>query len=178
MRTLTFSLLLTLLSLNGVAQADTSTKIPMHLINEHGPSSRIGEMTVSESPYGLIFTPNLTDLPTGLHGFHVHQNPSCDARTVEGKQVAGMAAGGHWDPARTNRHAGPHGDGHLGDLPALAVGIDGRANYPVLAPRLKLLQELQGHSLMIHLGGDNHQDHPAPLGGGGARLACGVMRLE
>jgi len=53
---------------------------------------------------------------------------------------------------------------------------DGRANYPVLAPRLKSLLELQGHSLMIHLDGDNHQDHPALLGGGGARLACGVIR--
>jgi Cu-Zn family superoxide dismutase len=28
---------------------------------------------------------------------------------------------------------------------------------------------------MIHVGGDNHADHPAPLGGGGARLACGVI---
>jgi Cu-Zn family superoxide dismutase len=176
MRTFTLSLCLTLLSLSGEALTNTLTKIPMHLVNEHGASSPIGEMTVRESPYGLIFTPNLTDLPPGLHGLHVHQNPSCDAREVEGKQVAGLAAGGHWDPAQTNRHAGPYGDGHLGDLPALAVGIDGRTNYPVLAPRLKLLQELQGHSLMIHLGGDNHQDHPAPLGGGGARLACGVIR--
>jgi Cu-Zn family superoxide dismutase len=28
---------------------------------------------------------------------------------------------------------------------------------------------------MIHAGGDNHADHPAPLGGGGARMACGVI---
>ena len=25
-------------------------------------------------------------------------------------------------------------------------------------------------------GGDNHADHPAPLGGGGARVACGVVK--
>jgi Cu-Zn family superoxide dismutase len=28
---------------------------------------------------------------------------------------------------------------------------------------------------MVHAGGDNHDDHPMPLGGGGARFACGVI---
>jgi Cu-Zn family superoxide dismutase len=28
---------------------------------------------------------------------------------------------------------------------------------------------------MIHEGGDNYSDEPAPLGGGGARIACGVI---
>ena len=57
----------------------------------------------------------------------------------------------------------------------LVVGADGKAGYPVLAPRLKRLTDIQGRSLMVHVGGDNHADHPAPLGGGGARVACGVI---
>jgi superoxide dismutase, Cu-Zn family len=28
---------------------------------------------------------------------------------------------------------------------------------------------------MIHAGGDNYADQPQPLGGGGARIACGVI---
>jgi Cu-Zn family superoxide dismutase len=28
---------------------------------------------------------------------------------------------------------------------------------------------------MVHVGGDNHADHPQPLGGGGVRFACGVI---
>jgi len=28
---------------------------------------------------------------------------------------------------------------------------------------------------MIHAGGDNYSDEPAKLGGGGARMACGVV---
>ncbi len=28
---------------------------------------------------------------------------------------------------------------------------------------------------MVHAGGDNHSDHPLPLGGGGERFACGVI---
>jgi len=52
---------------------------------------------------------------------------------------------------------------------------DGSANYPVLAPRLKKISEIKGHALMIHAGGDNHADMPKPLGGGGDRMACGVI---
>jgi Cu-Zn family superoxide dismutase len=29
---------------------------------------------------------------------------------------------------------------------------------------------------MIHAGGDNYSDHPEKLGGGGARIACGVVK--
>jgi Cu-Zn family superoxide dismutase len=29
---------------------------------------------------------------------------------------------------------------------------------------------------MIHAGGDNYSDQPVPLGGGGARIACGVVK--
>jgi len=29
---------------------------------------------------------------------------------------------------------------------------------------------------MIHAGGDNMSDKPEPLGGGGARYACGVIK--
>jgi len=29
---------------------------------------------------------------------------------------------------------------------------------------------------MIHAGGDNYADQPAPRGGGGARVACGAIK--
>jgi Cu-Zn family superoxide dismutase len=29
---------------------------------------------------------------------------------------------------------------------------------------------------MVHVGGDNYSDTPAPLGGGGGRLVCGVVK--
>jgi len=89
--------------------------------------------------------------------------------------TAGMAAGGHLDPAKTGKHLGPYGDGHLGDLPPLVVDADGTAMLPVLAPRLKV-KDLKGRSIMIHAGGDNYSDQPKPLGGGGARVACGVIK--
>jgi Cu-Zn family superoxide dismutase len=45
-----------------------------------------------------------------------------------------------------------------------------------VAPRIKDVSALKGRALMIHAGGDNYSDAPAPLGGGGARLACGVVQ--
>lgn len=150
-------------------------EIKLQLLDQNG-NKDIGTVTITESPYGLVFTPNLTDLTEGLHGFHIHQNPSCEAKEKDGKMVLGLGAGGHWDPTNAKQHGYPWSDNaHLGDLPALAVSHQGTATNPVLAPRLKKLDDIRGHALMIHQGGDNHSDHPAMLGGGGARMACGVI---
>jgi len=149
--------------------------VPMNLVTEQGIGKGIGTITISEGPAGLVFTPQLIDLAPGSHGFHVHQNADCAAGMKDGKTVPGLAAGGHYDPASAAKHEGPHGKGHLGDLPSLTVGADGKAVTAVTAPRLKMA-DVKGRSLMIHAGGDNYADQPAPLGGGGARVACGVIK--
>ena len=151
------------------------TSVALHQLNEAGVGQPIGSVRIVETPHGLVFYPQLTGLVAGVHGFHVHEKPSCAASEADGKKVPGGAAGGHYDPAGTKKHGEPWGDGHLGDLPALVVAADGSASMPVLAPRLKSLQDVRNRSLMVHAGGDNHADHPAPLGGGGARVACGVI---
>lgn len=148
--------------------------VSMQLAEPSGPGKTIGAINATATPYGVLFTPTLTGLPPGLHGFHLHEKPSCAPGDKEGKTVAALGAGGHFDPAASGRHEGPYGNGHLGDLPPLYVDANGSATQPVLAPRLKL-EQLKGHALMIHAGGDNHADHPEKLGGGGARIACGVM---
>ena len=109
------------------------------------------------------------------HGFHVHETGSCGTNEKDGKKVAAGAAGGHFDPVASKHHAGPSGDGHLGDLPALVVNDSGAAGTAVTAPRLTKLSEVKGKALMIHAGGDNFSDQPKPLGGGGERIACGVI---
>jgi Cu-Zn family superoxide dismutase len=166
----TLPLLLALLTTPAMADSVT---IPMHLVNESGVGNSLGQVMVSESKYGLIFSPSLSGLPPGLHGFHVHENPSCSLQEKDGQKVPALAAGGHYDPAKSGKHGTPWGDGHLGDLPALYVDKDGKAEQAVLAPRLKL-SDVKGRSIMVHAGGDNHADHPAPLGGGGARIVCGI----
>jgi Cu-Zn family superoxide dismutase len=154
--------------------ANADVVVPMNVVDENGIGAPIGTVTISETPYGLVFTPSLEQLPPGLHGFHVHEKASCAPGEKDGKKVAALGAGPHYDPTASGKHGLPWGDGHLGDLPALYVDAQGKASYPVLAPRLKAA-DLKGRSLMVHAGGDNHADHPAPLGGGGARVACGVI---
>lgn len=157
------------------ATAFADVVVPMHLVTEKGVGASVGQVTISESRYGLVFTPALQGVAPGLHGFHLHQNASCEPKEKDGKMMAAGAAGAHYDPAATNAHGTPWGEGHLGDLPPLYVAADGTATQPVLAPRLKL-SDLPGRAIMIHAGGDNHSDHPAALGGGGARVACGVVK--
>ena len=150
------------------------TVIDMYHVSHEGTETKIGAIKVEETAYGILFTPNLSGLTPGLHGFHVHAIGNCGSMEKDGHMVAGLAAGGHFDPEKTNAHKGPYGNGHLGDLPALFVDASGMAVHPVLAPRLKPT-DLPGHSLMLHEGGDNYSDAPKALGGGGARVACGVI---
>ena len=154
------------------AFADTLS-ITVHLTSEHGVGDKIGTITAEDTPYGLLLTPSLTGLAPGLHGFHLHEHATCECAEKDGKMTAALAAGNHFDPGKTGKHLGPYGEGHLGDLPPLWVDADGKCTLPVLAPRLKVA-DLAGRSIMIHAGGDNYSDTPAPLGGGGARIACGV----
>lgn len=163
-------------ALMGLAvSASAGTVVSVLKLDSKGVGTMLGTVTISESPYGLVFTPNLKGLPNGVHGFHLHANGSCEPAEKEGKMVAGLAAGGHYDPKKTGKHGMPWGDGHLGDLPPLYVDNDGKATTPVLAPRVKVA-DLKGRALMIHAGGDNFSDQPKPLGGGGARIACGVIQ--
>ncbi len=148
--------------------------VPMAAAEPGGPGPALGTVRIVETAHGLAFYPALKGLPPGLHGFHVHEKPSCAPGEQNGARVPALGAGGHLDPAGTKKHGEPWGDGHLGDLPPLYVAADGSATQPVLGPRLKLA-DVANRSLMVHAGGDNHADHPAPLGGGGARVACGVI---
>lgn len=148
--------------------------VPLRLATEQGAGEDVGSIRVEQTRYGLAFTPELRGLTPGLHGFHVHENPSCEPARKDGKPTPAAAAGDHYDPKRSGKHGLPWGTGHLGDLPPLYVAADGTATQPVLAPRLKLA-DVTGRSLMVHAGGDNHADHPQPLGGGGGRIACGVI---
>lgn len=159
------------IGLSLVSHADMIVKIQK--VTPEGIGADIGTVTISQADDGVRFKPELEGLEPGEHGFHVHEIPSCDAMEVRGKLVPALAAGGHYDPDDTRRHEGPEGNGHKGDLPKLMVDDKGMATEAVIAPRLTL-KELSGHSLMIHEGGDNYSDKP-PMGGGGARIACGVI---
>lgn len=157
------------------AQANETIDVEMHKVSADGVEDSIGTVSIEKTDHGLLLTPSLSDLEPGVHGFHVHQNASCEpAEDDSGEMTAALSAGGHYDPEDTGTHQGPYAEGHLGDLPVLTVNEDGEANLPVLAPRLSM-EDMSGRSLMIHAGGDTYEDEPH-LGGGGPRMACGVVK--
>ncbi|RKR03248.1 Cu-Zn family superoxide dismutase [Kushneria sinocarnis] len=149
--------------------------VEMQELNDQGTGESLGTVTFEDSQYGLLIKPDLQGLPAGTqHGFHLHQNPSCAPSTSDGETTPGGAAGGHFDPADTGTHAGPYVEqSHLGDMPVLMVDQQGSATTPMLAPRLQEA-DLAGHAVIVHEGGDTY-DEPPRLGGGGGRLACGVI---
>jgi len=122
-----------------------------------------GSITFRDSEFGVLITPDLGGLASGLYGLHLHDGAICES------------AGGHFDPENTGRHEGPYGKGHLGDLPNLTVDADGTAWLPVLAPRLKL-SDVKDHAIMLP-GGADHYDHHAEHshGTGGGGMFCGEV---
>ena len=168
--------LATLALLIATPAAAADVHAAMALATPSGDGAAVGQITASDGPAGVAFKLNLHGLPPGPHGFHVHQNASCAPATgPDGRATPAGGAGPHLDPAKTGMHMGPEGAGHLGDLPRIDVAADGTATATLSAPHIHSVADLKGHALMIHAGGDNYADQPAPLGGGGARIVCGVI---
>ncbi len=160
----------------GALAASDGLTVQMFKATPEGPGEAIGTVTIMPAQDGgAAFKLALHGLPPGPHGFHVHQNDSCMPTLTNGVRIPAGGAGGHWDPNATAKHGGPEGEGHKGDLPVLEVANDGTADQTLVAPHIRSIYDLRGLSLMIHVGGDNYSDSPAPLGGGGLRFACGLI---
>jgi Cu-Zn family superoxide dismutase len=149
--------------------------VQMNAIDDKGVGAPVGTVNIAPAAGGgVTLTPDLHGLPPGSHGFHVHELANCGAKEQDGKMQPGLLAGGHYDPGKTGKHEGPEGQGHHGDLPVLVVDADGRARTPLTAKRLAL-NDVADRALVIHEGGDNYSDQPKPVGGGGKRIACGIV---
>ena len=164
-----------LLLLTSLTYAQEKITVQMYKVDESGINQQIGTVTVTESNEGLVFKSKLSGLPEGNQGFHIHEKPDCSAMEHDAKMTPAGMAGGHYDPMKTKKHEGPEGDGHLGDLPFLITDKDGTSNSLVIATRIKKLSEIKNRSIMIHENGDNYSDTPVLLGGGGKRIACGII---
>ncbi|RCW71106.1 Cu-Zn family superoxide dismutase [Marinobacter nauticus] len=157
------------------AVAEPKLEVEMYEAGVEGRGDSIGTVTLTAYDQGVLIESDLTGLSPGVHGFHLHENADCSPVEKDGKTTPAGAAGGHYDPENTGKHKGPFDkSGHLGDLPRLHVGQEGNNAQTNIAPRLQL-SDFKGRALVIHGGGDNYSDSPQPLGGGGARVACGVV---
>lgn len=111
----------------------------------------------------LTFTGGISGLAPGKHGFHIHENGSCD-------HAGGHSTtGGHYDVGGAPHACPPAIARHRGDLGNLVANADGIVNVSMTGFDLRL-EELVGRAFVIHEKADDCSTQPA--GNSGARIAC------
>ena len=135
----------------------------------------VGQVTLEQTPQGVLIRARFTDLQPGPRAFHIHEVGKCDPPKFE-------SAGGHFNP-RSHKHGYHTPDGaHAGDLPNLHVPDTRRLTVEVLARDVSLggdrpgggLLVGEGTALVVHAGVDDYKTDPS--GDAGGRIACGVIR--
>jgi Cu-Zn family superoxide dismutase len=129
-----------------------------------------GTITFTKTDKGTRIQAEITGLPPGKHGFHVHEFG--DASSPDGK-----AAGGHFNP-KGMVHGDPSKTAprHLGDLGNIEADSSGKASYDKIDPDLPLAGPLSiiGHGVVIH---EKADDFGQPVGNAGGRLAVAVIGI-
>jgi Cu-Zn family superoxide dismutase len=138
----------------------------------NGAGDKIGTATFSASSDGVQISVDVSQLPPGTHGIHIHAVGRCEGPDFK-------TAGGHFNPAN-KKHGKDSADGpHNGDLLNITAGSDGRAKASLLDANVSLgsgansLFQPGGAAIVIHAGPDDYKTDPA--GNSGARIACGVI---
>lgn len=134
----------------------------------------VGTVTFNETGSGMLHViVEMTDLPPGPHGFHVHETGEC---AVEG---GFESAGGHYAGGREHGVESENGP-HPGDFPNVHVNQEGVLKVEFFTDRLSLsqdgdnpLMDADGSAVVVHSGQDDYTSQPS--GDAGERIACGVI---
>ena len=135
---------------------------------------QIGTAKITSTKDGVKIAVTVAQLSPGEHGIHIHNVGKCEP-------PAFTTAGPHFNP--TGAHHGMNNTQdahpHLGDLPNLVVGQDGKAKTTFVAKGVTLgdgpssLFHDGGTALVIHAKADDLMSDPS--GNSGDRIACGVI---
>jgi Cu-Zn family superoxide dismutase len=138
----------------------------------------VGTARFAAAGDGVSVSLEVTGLPPGAHGVHIHDTGECDAS----RETPFSSAGGHLNPT-SRQHGLENANGpHAGDLPNLDVGSDGTGSLDGTAAQgtadaLALLLDPHGAAIIVHANRDDQvtDDGPDGPGNSGARIACGVI---
>jgi Cu-Zn family superoxide dismutase len=138
-----------------------------------------GTAELSEHPQGtgtmVELTLTVSGLTPGKHGVHLHAVGKCEPDF--------LAAGGHFDPGpASNTDPDANHPFHMGDVPNLEVGADGKGTMKIMTTRVTLSDgpltvfDADGTAIIVH-GNEDTGTTGAPKSGvsGGPRVACGVL---
>ena len=147
--------------------AGTTARVAM----KDAAGATLGDLSIVQTPNGVLVTGLLTNVPAGTHGIHFHTVGRC-APTFD-------AAGGHFNPtARQHGYRNANG-AHAGDLPNINVATDGTVRIELFTSLVDLgrgpngLFDADGSAIMIHALADDYTTDPS--GSSGARIACGEV---
>ncbi len=170
MRTLLIAAAFSTLALPGLAAS------PPVNVTLQGPAGQmLGSAQLTEGPRGLLLRLDVKDLPPGWHGLHFHETGDCSSPDFK-------SAGAHLHGAAASVHGLLNSAGNeSGDLPNLFVAADGTGRAEFFStwtslgadPSRQSLADANGGAIVIHAAADDHLTQP--IGGAGARLACGVI---
>lgn len=158
------------LTLPALAQdAKTATANVMDL---EGKS--LGTLELMSTGTGVHISGQLSGLPAGDHGIHIHEKGDCDAA---GKFES---AGGHFNPT-SHKHGKDNPEGpHAGDLQNITVPPEGAGalvdltdENVTLAEGENSLFDADGSAIVVHADPDDYKTDPS--GNSGDRIACGVI---
>ena len=158
---------------SGASAQDTPANTRIELKNSAGAA--IGSATLAEGPSGVLVKVEVKGLTPGWHGLHFHEKADCSKADF-------TSAGGHVHGKPTMVHGLLNPDANeAGDLPNIYAAADGTAQAEVFSGFVSLtgkagreaLQDKDGSALVIHANADDHKAQP--IGGAGARVACGAI---
>jgi Cu-Zn family superoxide dismutase len=131
-----------------------------------------GVVTFREIDHEILIRVNLTGLPPGLHGFHIHE---CGDLS-EGCQ----SACAHYNPTGAKHGGLKDAESHAGDLGNILADDQGNCKMDMTTNKFHL-QEILGRSLIIHGQADDLGVHNTveskTTGTSGARIACEIIGI-
>lgn len=155
----------------GVAYAQ-GTSVTTNILNNKGAA--IGTVELKGGNNGTVLRVQLKAgaLTPGWHGIHLHANGDCS------DHAKFVASKGHVNHAK-NKHGLLNAEGpDEGDLPNIFANADGSVNAELATRTLMSgaqgLKDADGSAIVIHANADDH--NAQPIGGAGARVACGVIK--
>lgn len=140
-----------------------------------GDGKDLGTATLTEAPHGVLLRLDMKGLTPGWHGLHFHEKGDCGTPDFK-------SAGAHVHTTAAVVHGLLNLDGNdNGDLPNIHAGADGAVMAELYSPLVSLkgaggrpaLLDADGSAIVIHASPDDHKSQP--IGGAGARVACGVV---
>jgi Cu-Zn family superoxide dismutase len=173
MKSIAFAIAAGLVAATAAVAADAPKSAHVEL--KSGTGQSLGHAMLTDAPNGVLLRIEAKGLPPGWHGLHFHEKADCSKADF-------TSAGGHVHDKPTVVHGLLNPDAtEAGDLPNLYVAADGSANAEIFSSYVSLggaagrasLTDADGSALVIHAAADDHRTQP--IGGAGARIACGAI---